>query len=525
VLEKLERFPEALAAVEAVLERNPDFVPAIVKQVQLESIGGDEEYDEDSEEEKDDEALAREAAGFAEQARRNEQRLRRALALDPSSVDALRGLSGLLRYREHPALDEADRLFDRAIALAPDRADLLEERANNLRSQALISTDAADPADVITTFAGMRYSRSLLERSLADYRASMRLSGETRLGMRIGSLLHDLGRYDEALAAYDEVLVTMPADDPRRSFFLEHRARSENNGAGEREQMARMLEMGIGSGDRNLQDDMAAQALLSAANAVRGGKSLSAALEARLPDGHPDDMMAANIAMQILNVGNEPPPRLAAVDPKEFPAYQRKFVDQRGRELAALGLRHVADAEAEGMRMMLGQRVLIGMFADDSGETGVACFAMKPKWPGWLAWLIMFVTGKWKVYEMTECVTQFDDDTHLSTQYESPSPFEYGPPIHLEKLPRKASLTELVARHSGRVAEYRRAHPDAEPMRVTDLGGMEARWIEGQRVKRAYRESVGFVTDAELRKLLGGHYARFADRVRAKLAVLAADLV
>lgn len=537
VLEKLQRFPEARAAVEEVLQRRRDFVPALIKRVELdfdESADDDDDHLSDKERERRD----REAAELEEKrALRHEAQLREVLRIDASAVDALRLLSELLLRHEHDSSDaaqaeaESEALLERAIALAPERVDLLEARAHRLRLRAMrsIDEDAAsaleDDSDLVVTFSGMRYSRSMLERALADFQSCYRISGDPRHGLRIAGLLHDLARFDAALAAYDHVLAAMPADDARRGYIQEMRARSENNGAGEREQMARLLESSVSDadGDRSLADDAAAQTILSAAAAVRGGKSVSSALEARISED-PDQMMANNIAMQILNVAHEPPPGLVAVNAAAFPSYQRKYSARQKALLLKLGLRHVADAEAKALTRTLGQRILISFFADDSGEIGVACFALKPKWPGLLGFLVLLFSGKWKATEMTECVSQFDDGTHLSTQYESPSPFQYDAPVDVEKLPLGVSLTELVTRHSGRVAEFRRSHADAQPLYALDLAGMEQRWIEGQQAKKAYRSSIGYVTDSELRGLLGVHYDRFARKVRAQIKVLAADL-
>ncbi len=539
VLEKLERYPEARAAVDEVLQRRADFVPAMIKRVELDfDESEDDAEDDDDLPDHERERRAHEAsARDEERAQHHETQLRAVLGIDANAMDALRLLSGLLRRHDRESSVaqqseiEADALLDRAIALAPERVDLMEERANVLKMRALLPCGDDDDApevddpDVSVTFSGMRYSRRLLERALADFEVCFRLSNQARHGLRVAGLLHDLQRFDEALLAYDAVLAGMPADDPRRDYIVDARARSENNGAGERDQMARLLEASVENGgrDRNLGEDVAAQAIMSAAAAVRGGKSVSAALGARISDD-PDQMMANNIAMQILNVANEPIPELVAVDAAEFPGYQRKNNARRSAQLLKLGLRHIADAEAQGMTRMLGQRVLLSFFADDGGEMGVACFAMKPKWPGLLGFLLLLFSGKWKVVEMTECVSQFDDGAHISTQYTSPSPFEYAAPVYVEKLQRSASTTELIARHSGRVAEYRRAHPDAEPLHAVDLAGMEQRWIEGQQAKKAYRSSIGYITDGELRGLLGAHYDRFARKVREQIKVLAEDL-
>lgn len=534
-LEKLGRFGQARIALNKVLKLRSDFVPALIMQVQLDFHDG---TDADIEDEIFDEEPAQH-----EHARFNiiEQRLYKILSIDPNAVDALHMLSGLLRGHEGDAhLVKANQLLNRAISLAPERVDLLEDRANSFLASAVDHENNHDSnaANIVTTFSGTRYYRDILEQALTDFQRCYGLSHQHRYGLRVGSILHDLGRFDEALAAYDKVLEHVPEDDPYRSLILERRARSIDRGGGEREQMAQMLEAAVANGgndhshkmDRSLEENNIAQAILSAANAVRGGKSVSDALEARLSDD-PDEILVTSIAAQILNVANEPQPVLVAVDLKDFPVYQQKFIAKCKQDLSPLGLHHVCDAEAQGMRLVLGQSVLLSFFADESGETGVACFSMKPKQPNPIGLLFLLFTGKWKTLAMTskvtkmvECVSQFTNGDHLSTQYLSPSPFEYGPPIYIEKLPYKASATELVELHVKRIAEHKQTYPTAKAMSVLDLAGMEERWVKGQAVKRTYRRGIDYVTDAELQKLLGVHYDKFASRVRAKLKVLAADL-
>jgi hypothetical protein len=370
----------------------------------------------------------------------------------------------------------------------------------------------------------MRYSRSALEAALDDYERCFALGGHYRHAVRMGSLLHDLGRFDDALQRFDDALALMPADDPAREFIVETRSRSENNGAGEREQMAKLLESSIleDGKDRSLQDDMAAQAVLGAAAAIRAGRRVDQALEARISDD-PDTMTAMGIAQQILNVAHEPLPQLEAVEAKDYPGYQRSFVDRVGRQAASQGLRKIADSEAKGLFPILGQHVLIRFFADNSGEVGLAAFALKPKWPGWLGFLILLLTGKWKVTGMVECVTQFDDGSHISTQYVSPSVFGYGGQVQIELLPQNSSVKDLLARHLQRVAAHKQSAPSSVALIADDLEGMDRRWRESQHAKRAYRASIGYITESELKQMLGSHHARFGDKVREQVALLAAD--
>lgn len=528
VLEKLERFGEARSALTKVLELRSDYVPALIMQVQLDfhdKNEDDEDYDVFAEDQEQ-----------KEQARFNaiEQRLYRILSIDPNAVDALHMLSGLLRGHEGDAhVMKANQLLNRAINLAPERVDLLEDRGNSLLGSAIVQEgDTTHSINIVSTFSGMRYKRDQMELALSDFHSCYQITGEHRFGLRVASILHDLGRFNEALVAYDKVLANVSADDPYRSIIIERRARSENNGRGEREQMAQMLEAAVANDgkDRSLDEDNVAQAILSAANAVRNGKSVSDALEDRISDD-PDNIMITSIAAQILNVANEPHPELIEVDAANYPAYQQQFIAKCKRDFNNMGLIHVCDAEAQGMRLMLGQSILLSFFADDTGETGVACFSMRAKRPNLIGILFLFLTGKWKMLAtafktayMVECVSQFTNGDHLSTQYESVSPFEYGPPIYIEKMPNNTSVSGLVKRHLQRLDDHKHELPHSDPMRTMDLAGMEERWIKGQEVKREYRRKINYITEPELQKLLGAYYDKFGDKVRAKVNVLAADL-
>ncbi|WP_257389168.1 tetratricopeptide repeat protein [Tahibacter caeni] len=527
---KLDRPADARAAVDRVLALNPDHAPALVKQVELsgvdEAVGGDEQ------------PTKAQIAAWLQQAGQRRQghiaQLRRAIAIDPNLADAYFGLSQLLRGGMMDVIandgavesllhnDEADALLARAIALDPARIEFLGVRAEQRRLRAMQVPDGTPEADCVETLAGLRYLRVGLEAALADFTECARLDGGPRFRLQMGRLLHDLGRHDEAVAQYDGVLAALPADAPQREHVLDLRRRSGNGGRGELEDMAQLLESVIPPGDRNQQDDMVATAMLGAARAVRRGQRLDAAIAAHLPES-PDDLLAANLAEQILNVAYEAPPNLVAADAAAFPAYQRRYAAKQRRAFAAAGLHHVADAEATGMTPTLGQRVLLGFHADADGTLCAATFVLRPKWPGMAGFLALLLSGKWKKHPLTECVSHFDDGGYLITQYENISPFEYGSVVDIERLPRSTAVAALVERHRQRVAAYRQAHPQARAFPAGDLAAIDANWRRGQIIKRDYRRSIGYASDAELRRLLGAQYERFAARIRRKIDEFAPD--
>lgn len=542
-LQDLQREEEVPAALNQLLSRRPDYVPALIKRVEFTGWELDvvapmpdtaDDYDDDDEvpalSPEDAAAVARRSQLEAELWQRSVRDLRTVLRLDATQHRAAFLLSELLRYPPEQAqapaekMAEADALLDQALAGAPDEIEYLMARARLARSAALLGGDEnMAEAEQIQTFTGMRYSRTKLEAAARDFGRCWQIEKNARHALQLGTVLHDLGRFDEALRCYDETLALMAEDDPLREYLLERRAASDNNGAGEREQMAAMLMAALNEkgGNRTQAEDMEAQALLGAAAAIRRGASLESALEANLSED-PDTMTAMSIAHQILNVANEPAPELQEVDAARYPAYQRRHADTVARTAGKLGLVPIADAEAMGLFNILGQHVLLRLFRDESGATGMASYCLKPKWPGFLGFLLLFFAGKWKVHKMTECVTYFSDDSMITTQPENPSPFATGEKVQLNKLSARASVAEIYQQHQAAVAAYRQRNPQAQPLLVKDLDGVEQRWVAGQALKRAYRESINYVSDEELQRMLGGHYERFADKVRAQLKLMLA---
>lgn len=542
-LEKLERHTEVPAALDRFLAQQPDYIPALLKRIEYTDVALDlaAPFPEDPDEEDlsaQERTQRQQATDLRERlaqeaAQRNERDLRQILSREPDHAQAMFLLAGLLRSRSGDSTDstvqaEAHALLDAAVRLMPESVDYRRARADLKRCAAMLVADddaAQKPEDpnIVRTFAGMCYQRDVLEEAAQDYRICWQQSGEARHGLSLATILHDLGQFDEALQCYDEVLATMAADDPRRELVLERRSRSENNGAGEREQLARLLLSSLGDEtgkDRTHDEDIAAQALLGTAEAIRRGASVSEAVASNLSDD-PDTMVAMNIARQILNVAHEPAPELVAINPADFPAFQRKHCDQVERSATRLGLSKIADAEARGMFNMLGSHVMLRIFKNDAGDIGLACFAMKPKWPGLLGFLFLLVTGKWKKHTMTECVTQFEDGSLITTQPENISPFEYGDRIVVIKLPAGSSTERIYQAHVQAVAEFRTANPEAKPMIVDSLARVEERWIAGQQSKAAYRKSIGYVSETELRRLLSGNYDRFADKIKKQLHLMA----
>lgn len=491
----MDRRKEAATALDTVLHLAPDHVPALLARVEL---GTDDEDDFD--------ALPL---------------LQHALRQEPDNARVLYLLAEAELNRSDDAAAQARALahLDRSLELNPDQPAGYALRAERHYSLAL--TDEAGEHS-LRTLTGITYDRRALEAALADYERAAALEQNNRHDRRVAQIAETLGRYELATAHLDRVLDRLPADAPARTFLQADRDRCAQGEAGEREQLASMIETAGAPAqvERNLEEDMTYAVTHTAAALIRQGQDMETALNAVAGDESPDAMLATNIAFQIYNYGNEPAPDLIEVSPSDYPAYQRKHADACEKALAPLGYTRLADVEPLGVTTSQGMRALVRLFVHpDHGSA--AAFALKPKWPGFLGFLLLFFTGKWKAARMLECSTRFTDDFFMGSRASGPDPFDNSAIANLsfEKLPANATPAQVAGHHitqvQARVANGHQVVP------ATSLEDVEDAWTKTTAIKNDYRRSIGYVTDEELRTLLGNRHDALAERVRDQLKLLA----
>jgi tetratricopeptide (TPR) repeat protein len=437
--------------------------------------------------------------------------LERGLALLPGHVDLLRSKALVLRSLQRE--QEARAVYDALVAGHPGDADMHLARADFLE---LCAWDVADDADVVTDAMGVQYSRRDLQAALADHGAAVALRPQDhRLRVKRAKCLRRLGREDEAVADYDAALALLPPDSPLREFLLEQRK-------SERDQMGELLErvrgdMQPGKGNMTLQDQMADAMLRSVADQLKAGENFTSATEAFFSE-EPDDIAATNVARNFFNMGHFPTPDLQPVQAQEFPGYMRSHCDRVQRELLAAGYRLLGDYEAVHLRATLGQRVLLRCFLSSSGRTCAAAYALRPLWPGWLNWLLLCVTGRWKTARVVDCETELADGNFVVTMNAGAmGEFEYGDAVQQNLLPLGTPVSDVLRAH----AKALKALASRSVRHMASFEDLLAMQTRLQELKNRHRQNIGYATDKEMRRLLGGQYERFAGKVRAKLALMA----
>ncbi len=503
VLRALERDADALAAVKRVIELKPGYAPAWLLRAELAVVDAGGNYPESD--------------------------LRRALALDPGLARAhlllARGLGQSGRR------DEAEAELARALELDPAQHEAWALRADWRRRAAILGfgDEAPESADAIRTLTGQSLSREQLEAARSDYARALELKDDRHVRLRLADVLHDLGDHDAALANFDAVLAVTPTDDPARRAIEDLRERSLDGGRGERAYMARVLEQALADVDADekatIGHDMAASMIRSAATGVRSGMSFDKAM-AQFVSDHPDDMLAIDVAWKIYALAHEPEPNYVRTDVAIYPKFMREFAERVAAALGAQGFRVVGDYEPMHLAEQLGKPTLVRIYAAADGITCAASYRAEPKWPGWIAFLLLKLTGKWQRPAVVELETAFDDGGFLITNNAgSASPFAYRGRVDLTALAADVAPAVVHSRHRERIERYRREHPGATAERVDTAERIIAMQSRITAAKSEFRRSIGYLEEDELRQLLGTQYQRLAARVCEKLAqiVAAAD--
>lgn len=496
-LRALSRPAETLLEVERVLALKPEYAQAWLMRAEL-MLEGEGSSDPEND-------------------------VRQALKLDPKLARAHLLLGQLLESDgQHQAATAA---LDRALELDPSLSEAHVERAHRHRQAAMLGfgDELADGPDVIRTISGQRWSRKGLEQTRVDLEHALVLKNKPKVRLQLATVLHHLGAFDAALAAYDAVLAVTPIDDPGRADIENMRACSLDQGHGEQLQLAQRLEQAL------LTDDSHENSWRD-----RSGVSRPAAAEPALssepasgpPLNQHDDALVNQIVRKINALAHEPEPLFVASTLTRYPRFMREHAESVSQILGALGFRVIGDYEPEHLAKQLFAPTLVRIYAAADGVTCAASYRIEPRFPGWMTWWLLKLRGKWTQPAVVELNTAFDDGGLLITNNAgSDSPFAYGGKIELSALAAETTPGMLHSRHRERIERYRRDHPYATAERVDTedkIIGLQARITTA---KSRYRQSIGLITEDELRLLLGEQHERLAAYVREKLTRMSASTV
>lgn len=84
-------------------------------------------------------------------------------------------------------------------------------------------------------------------------------------------------------------------------------------------------------------------------------------------------------------------------------------------------------------------------------------------------------------------------------------------------VPEKLSLKETLARHQQNIQQFLADFPTESYVELKTLADMKQATRHSIVLNEEYQQSIGYVTDQQLKSILGNQYDRLADKVRGWL--------
>lgn len=443
---------------------------------------------------------------------------------------------GLTRHRKQRALllakvnllsrldrdEEAIRLITGMIANAPEDLELLSTRAGLYVDKAC--EDESSEA-TITDVYGMHYARDILEAAAKDYSTIIAIDGSWRHILQRAKLYKQLGEYSKAVQDYDKVLALMGKDHALRQHVEHQRKACERGGGNERERIVKMMENAArnatggrrGSASKHVAD----AAIQAAADQIRAGSDIPSALQAFVSDD-PDELAATAVACDIYNQGNEPEIVLRKVPPGEHDPASRRFCDKVEHIVGHFDFLSLGDYEISHLIASSGRRTIARLFLSKDGKTCASAFRFEPLWPGFAGWLSAIMRGKWKKPKIVDFCSEFTDGRFLLTNNSDQlSLISAGPNVLNRAMPAKTAVDDLIEIHYETLSLLRSNSPGLETKEMHDFAELLEMKDRLRQCKNAFRRSVGYASEDELREILGRQYDKLAPLIRARLKKMA----
>jgi cell wall assembly regulator SMI1 len=352
--------------------------------------------------------------------------------------------------------------------------------------------------------AGQQATAKALEIAIADHDKALAL--EDRHDWRVArlELLMQAERWEEAEAGAAAMVAAL-ADDPaatddRREQAQELLEQAQARGEGANEDMLGSLDEML-AGFAEMLDGKESKALgeLRELREAFAGIMDKEAAERAVLEADPDSTArrAREVAESILKLHADTPERFAPFDAATLDGKARRWYDGARDALLALGFEGATDVEPLRNTEMSGKRVLLRVLFSADRRTCAALYRIQ---------------GPFMAVEVVECESVLEDGRILMTNNTGTSnPFAQPENIQPLALPLGMKPGDVLKAHLDRLAgQAVRAIPDMDAVLALQ---------ERQRViKREAARARGWVSDAELRSMLGGSYRELAPAVRAELA-------
>lgn len=238
------------------------------------------------------------------------------------------------------------------------------------------------------------------------------------------------------------------------------------------------------------------------------------------------DAAARRVALKIFRLAHQPPARYVPIPLAAMPWRDRPFLKRTAAALVALGFRDIGCMRMETGAGQAGDGLRYRLLATAQGDIRATVAVVRARRESALLLYLWLKLRRRlpKPRPFVEFTTTLDTGAVIDTSNSGDrNPFTPPPDYATVRMPADTPLPVQLATHRRHVAALLRAHPGSAAVDVVDMQSYE-RVRELERVRRnRYRQSIGYVTDDELRGLAREHHADIRDGVRTELARLARE--
>lgn len=196
------------------------------------------------------------------------------------------------------------------------------------------------------------------------------------------------------------------------------------------------------------------------------------------------------------------PHELARVSAAAFPEADLGFYDAVRAALEARGYRWLADVEDLTLsRVYPSNRTFQRLLVDGGGMIRVAAYHLHPR--GVVVTMLQLVQLFPRHLRVVEVVSELPGRFLVTGNTHGIDRLEPPPEADVERLPPRASVEEVVARHEARLNAWARAHPAQAPVAFAGYEDVLASMARAHVATARHRQRVGGLTRDELERLKG----------------------
>lgn len=215
-----------------------------------------------------------------------------------------------------------------------------------------------------------------------------------------------------------------------------------------------------------------------------------------------NEKTAANMAASIKKFTEEiyvPRHEYQPVDPRNFRHLDLHYYDSVRDALLAQGCHGLGNVENVTLKNSSNDpRTFIRSLASPGRDIALSLYQPKPKfWIRLILWIFRIKIGR-----IFDCESEFSDGTFLVTSNAAAAaPMKLPPNFDSKFFPWETPFDTVLQAHRQRIQAFLTAHPGVNPIRFPTLDDVLQMQHRQQAAKAAFRKSIGFVNEEELKKL------------------------